>query len=118
VELYVYPAYIARIKTGQKATLRFPGLPPSKFGKIEAEISLLPPDFTQQSDSGPVFIVEALVKTPWLTSSGGERIYLRPGIGAIGRIIVSQDTVMRMILKKLDFINESFDEKVLSKEKK
>jgi multidrug resistance efflux pump len=117
-ELYVDPAYIAQVKIGQKVTLRFPGLPPSKFGKIEAEINLIPPDFTQQPDSGPVFVVEALVKTPWLTSSGGEKIYLRPGIGAIGRIIVSQDTVMRMILKKLDFINESFDEKALSEKKK
>jgi multidrug resistance efflux pump len=116
-ELYVDPSYIAQVKTGQKATLRFPGLPPSKFGKIEAEVSLIPPDFTQGSGSSPVFVVEALVKTPWLMSSGGEKIYLRPGIGAVGRIIVSRDTVMRMILKKLDFINESFDEKALSKEK-
>jgi adhesin transport system membrane fusion protein len=117
-ELYVDPAYIAQVKTGQKATLRFPGLPPSKFGKIEAEISLIPPDFAQGSGPTPVFVVEALVKDPWLTSSGGERIYLRPGIGASGRIIVSRDTVMRMVLKKLDFINESFDEKALSGEKK
>jgi multidrug resistance efflux pump len=117
-ELYVDPAYIARVKTGQTVTLRFPGLPPSKFGKIEAEVNLIPPDFTQRQDSSPVFIVEALIKTPWLTSSGGEKIYLRPGIGAMGRVIVSQDTVMRMILKKLDFINESYDEKALSEEKK
>jgi multidrug resistance efflux pump len=117
-ELYVDPAYIAQVKIGQKATLRFPGLPPSKFGKIEAEISLIPPDFTQESNSGAVFVVEAVIKNPWLTSSGGEKIYLRPGIGAMGRIIVSQDTVMRMALKKLDFINESFDEKALSGEKK
>jgi multidrug resistance efflux pump len=116
--LYVEPAYIAQVKIGQKVTLRFPGLPPSKFGKIEAEISLIPPDFTQQSDSSPVFVVEAQVKTPWLISSGGEKIYLRPGIGAMGRIIVSQDTVMRMILKKLDFINETFNKKALSQEKK
>jgi multidrug resistance efflux pump len=115
-ELYVDPAYIAQVKTGQKATLRFPGLPPSKFGKIEAEVSLIPPDFTQGA-SNQVFIVEALIKTPWLASSSGEKIYLRPGIGAAGRIIVNQDTVMRMVLKKLDFINESFDEKALSKEK-
>ncbi|MDR1352489.1 MAG: HlyD family secretion protein [Treponema sp.] len=117
-ELYVDPAYIAQVKTGQKATLRFPGLPPSKFGKIEAKVNLIPPDFTQASGSSPVFVVEAVIETPWLTSSGGEKIYLRPGIGAAGRIIVSQDTVMRMILKKLDFINESFDEKELSQEKK
>jgi multidrug resistance efflux pump len=117
-ELYVDPAYIAQVKIGQKVTLRFPGLPPSKFGKIEAEINLIPPDFIQGSNTSPVFVVEALIKTPWLTSRGGEKIYLRPGIGAMGRIIVSQDTVMRMILKKLDFINESFDEKVLSEETK
>jgi multidrug efflux pump subunit AcrA (membrane-fusion protein) len=116
-ELYVDPAYIAQVKIGQIVSLRFPGLPPSKFGKIEAEINLIPPDFTQGSNSSPVFVVEAVIKTPWLTSSGGEKIYLRPGIGAMGRIIVDQDTVMRMILKKLDFINESFDEKALSGEK-
>jgi multidrug resistance efflux pump len=117
-ELYVDPAYIAQVKTGQKATLRFPGLPPSKFGKIEAEISLIPPDFTQGSNSGAVFVVEAVIKNPWLMSSGGEKIYLRPGIGEMGMIIVRQDTVMRMVLKKLDFINESFDEKALSGENK
>jgi multidrug resistance efflux pump len=117
-ELYVDPAYIAQVKIGQKATLRFPGLPPSRFGKIEADISLIPPDFTQGADANPVFIVEAVIKDPWLTSSGGEKIYLRPGIGATGRIIVDQDTVMRMVLKKLDFINESYDEKALSEENK
>jgi multidrug resistance efflux pump len=114
-ELYVDPAYIAQVKVGQKATLRFPGLPPSKFGKIEAVINLVPPDFSQGSNASPIFIVEAVIKNPWLMSSNGEKIYLRPGIGAIGRIIVTQDTVMRMILKKLDFINESFDEKMLGK---
>jgi multidrug resistance efflux pump len=117
-ELYVDPAYIAQVKVGQKATLRFPGLPPSKFGKIEADINLIPPDFIQRSDANTVFIVEALIKDPWLTSAGGEKIYLRPGIGAAGRIIVDQDTIMRMILKKLDFINESYDEKALSEENK
>jgi multidrug resistance efflux pump len=117
-ELYVDPAYIAQVKIGQKATLRFPGLPPSKFGKIEADISLIPPDFTQRAGTNPVFIVKAVIKAPWLTSSGGEKIYLRPGIGATGRIIVDQDTVMRMILKKLDFINESYEEKAPGEEKK
>ena len=117
-ELYVDPAYIAQVKIGQKASLRFPGLPPSKFGKIEADISLIPPDYTQGPDTSPVFIVEAVIKEPWFTSPGGEKIFLRPGIGAVGRIIVSQDTVMRMVLKKLDFINETFDEKALSKENK
>lgn len=105
-ELYVSPAYIAQIKHGQKATLRFPGLPPSRFGKLDAEISLIPADYASRSGSEPIFIVEASVKEPWLTSTKGERIYLRAGIGAQGRIIIKQDTVIGMILRKLDFMYE------------
>jgi multidrug resistance efflux pump len=117
-ELYIDAAYIAQITTGQKVTLRFPGLPPSKFGKLEAEITLIPADFAIGSESKPSFVVEADIREPWLRSPAGEKVYLRSGIGAVGRIIISQDTVMRMILKKLDFINESYDEKALSDDKK
>jgi multidrug efflux pump subunit AcrA (membrane-fusion protein) len=117
-ELYIDAAYIAQITTGQKVTLRFPGLPPSKFGKLEAEITLIPADFAIGSESKPSFVVEADIKEPWLRSPAGEKVYLRSGISASGRIIISQDTVMRMILKKLDFINESYDEKALSENKK
>ncbi|MDR3335513.1 MAG: HlyD family efflux transporter periplasmic adaptor subunit [Treponema sp.] len=117
-ELYIDPAYIAQVKIGQKATLRFPGLPPSKFGKIEAEISLIPADYIVGPDSNPTFIVEANIREPWLVSPKGDKINLRPGIGAMGRVIIDQDTVMRMILKKLDFINESYTMNALSEEKK
>jgi multidrug resistance efflux pump len=117
-ELYVEPAYIARVKTGQKATLRFPGLPPSKYGKIEAEIFLIPADFTAGPESTPVFIVQAKITEPWLVSPEGERVDLRAGIGAVGRIIIDQDTVLRMVLKKLDFINETYDQKALAKDTK
>jgi adhesin transport system membrane fusion protein len=116
-ELYIEPAYIAQVKIGQKATLRFPGLPPSKFGKLDADITLIPADYAMGSGSDPAFIVEAAIKEPWLLSPQGERIYLRPGIGAIGRVIIDQDTVMRMLLKKLDFINDSYDKDNLKKDK-
>jgi multidrug resistance efflux pump len=121
-ELYVDPAYIAQVKIGQKATLRFPGLPPSKFGKLDAEITLIPADYKINSglgsDPNPIFVVEAVIEKPWLLSPQGERIYLRPGIGAIGRIIIDQDTIMRMVLKKLDFINDYYDEENLKGVKK
>jgi adhesin transport system membrane fusion protein len=110
-ELYIDPAYIARIKTGQKVTLRFPGLPPSKFGKLDAEITLIPADYSIGSGSTPAFVVEAVIKEPWLLSPQGEKMYLRSGIGALGSVITDQDTVMRMLLKKLDFINDSYNKK-------
>ena len=110
-ELYVNLEYIARIKEGQKAILRFPGLPPSKFGKLESVINLIPADYTINLDSKPVFIVEAAIRKPWLVSLKGDKIYLRPGISAEGRIIIDHDTVIMMILKKLDFINSIKREK-------
>jgi len=114
-ELYIEPAYIARVKIGQKAVLRFPGLPPSKYGKIEADIDLIPADYSIVQDATPYFIVEAKIREPWLTSRDGVKMYLRVGIGATGRIIIDQDTVLRMLLKKLDFINEDYTKKALSK---
>lgn len=113
-ELYIEPAYIARVKTGQKAVLRFPGLPPSKYGKIEAEIDLIPADYNIVQDATPYFIVEAKIREPWLVSREGEKMYLRVGIGATGRIVIDRDTVLRMVLKKLDFINEDYTKKALS----
>ncbi len=117
-ELYIEPAFIARVKTGQKAILRFPGLPPSKFGKIEAEISLIPADYVSGPNSVPVFIAEAIITEPWLVTREGERFFLRPGIGAEGRIVIDHDSVLRMILKKLDFIDETYNEKALNNTKK
>jgi multidrug resistance efflux pump len=103
-ELYVDPAYIARIKLGQTVHLRFPGLPPSKFGKLDAVITLIPADYTTGGAGAAAFVVEARIDNPRLTGSNGEVISLRPGIGAEGRIIIDHDTVLSMILRKLDFI--------------
>jgi multidrug resistance efflux pump len=116
-ELYIEPAYIARVKIGQKAVLRFPGLPPSKYGKIEAVINLIPADYNIVKDAMPYFIVEAKINEPWLISREREKIYLRVGIGATGRIVIDRDTVLRMLLKKLDFINEDYTKKALSEKK-
>ncbi|MDR1221243.1 MAG: HlyD family secretion protein [Treponema sp.] len=105
VELMVDAAYIARVKIGQRATLRFPGLPPSKFGQLEATIHLIPADYTIGNGLTTYFVVEAYITEPYLVSSRGERLLLHPGVSAEGRIITEQDTVIRMLLKKLDFIN-------------
>ena len=107
VELHVDPAHIARIRAGQMVVLRFPGLPPSRYGKIETEIDLIPADVSAVHGLHPVFIVEALLEDPWLVSRNGERAYLRAGIGASARIVVERDTVLRMLLRRLDFIGEN-----------
>jgi len=109
VELRVDPSNIAMVRIGQKVSLRFPRLPPSRFGKLEAEINLIPADFTIGENARPVFIVEAQITEPYLITRNGEKVFLRAGIGAEGRIIVARDRVIFMILRKLDFISTSMD---------
>lgn len=101
--LTVDASHIARIKLGQQAKLRFPGLPPSSFGQLTSSISLIPADMTM-TDTMPVFEVEADIEEPLLTSASGERILLRPGVSAEARIVIAHDTVLKMILRKLDFL--------------
>ncbi len=97
-------AHIARVKIGQEAKLRFPGLPPATFGQISARVSLIPADMTVTS-SVPVFEVQADIRDPFLVSAAGEKIFLRPGVSAEARVIIARATVLRMILRRLDFLH-------------
>lgn len=106
-ELQVDPADIARIKGGQTVFLRFPALPPSDFGQLEAKVSLVPADVSLGSGNIAVFLVEANIANACLTAPNGEKINLRSGMGAQARIKLSRETVLRMILHKLDFIGKA-----------
>ena len=103
-EIVLDASRIARIKKGQIVKLRFPGLPPSKFGQLKGIITLIPADITVNSSS-PVFIVEAEIPETYLYANSGEKINLRAGLSAEARIIIANDSVMNMILRKLDFMN-------------
>ncbi|MBR1638468.1 MAG: HlyD family efflux transporter periplasmic adaptor subunit [Treponema sp.] len=103
-EIVLDASKIARVKTGQEVKLRFPGLPPSSFGQLKGKVSLIPADITVNSNK-PVFIVEAEIPEPFLFASSGERVNLRSGLAAEARIVISRDSVIKMILRKLDFVH-------------
>ena len=72
--------------------------------EVEGVVSSIPADVTIAGNNA-TFVLEADLHTPFLTTSDGERIQLRPGVGAEGRIVIDRDSVLRMILRKLDFLH-------------
>ena len=103
-DIYVDPSYIARVKNGNPVKIKFPGLPPSRYGMVESQVAIVPPDVSYVNGQ-PVFIAEAEIKNPYLTTKNGQTAKLIPGITAEGRIVTDRSTVMQMVLRKLDFMN-------------
>ena len=103
-DIFVDPSYVARIKVGNPVKIKFPGLPPSRYGMVETQVQIVPPDVTYQNGNA-VFLVEAQIDSPYLIAKNGQTAKLIPGITAEGRIVTDRSTVMQMVLRKLDFIN-------------
>ena len=104
-DIYVDPSYVARVKVGNPVKIKFPGLAPSRYGMVETEVSLVPPDVTLTPTGEPAFVVEAIIANPYLSTKKGQTAKLLPGISAEGRIVTDRSTAMQMVLRKLDFIN-------------
>ena len=103
-DIYVDPSYIARVKNGNPVKIKFPGLPPSRYGMVESQVAIVPPDVSYVNGQ-PIFIAEAEIENPYLTTKNGQTARLIPGITAEGRIVTDRSTVMQMVLRKLDFMN-------------
>ena len=104
-DIYVDPSYVARVKVGNPVKIKFPGLAPSRYGMVETEVSLVPPDVTLTATGQAAFVVEAVIVNPCLRTKQGQTARLLPGITAEARIVTERSTAMQMVLRKLDFIN-------------
>jgi adhesin transport system membrane fusion protein len=104
-DIYVDPSYVARVKVGNPVKIKFPGLAPSRYGMVETEVSLVPPDVTLTATGQAAFVVEAVIVNPYLRTKQGQTARLLPGITAEARIVTERSTAMQMVLRKLDFIN-------------
>jgi multidrug resistance efflux pump len=105
LELQVDNRDIAEIRAGMAVTVRFTALPPSEYGQLEARVATVPADATAQANQPVVFIVEASVAQPWLENKRGDRIVLKPGMGAEARILIKRKNILRFLLEKLDFLS-------------
>lgn len=103
-DIYVDPSYIAQVNIGNAVKIKFPGLPPSRYGQLETTVDVIPPDVTYMG-SVPIFIVESIIDEPYMVSKYNKKANLLPGMTAEARIVTERCTVLQMVLKKLDFIS-------------
>lgn len=101
-EIYIEPMYIPKIKKGDVVRIKCQGLPPSKYGIIETKVDSISPD-SILFNGKPYFVVESIINNSILHTKSGKEACLIPGTLAEGKIVVDTNTVLNMILEKLDF---------------
>lgn len=105
LELRVDAREMAGLRAGMPVSLRFPGLPPSKYGLAEGLIDRVPSDASADGGNVVYFSLDAHLGKSFLESRGGERVLLKAGMSADARIIVKRERILQLILEKLDFIS-------------
>ncbi len=103
-DLYVAGSAIPTVSFGNRVEMKFPGLPPSRFGQVSSTVSLIPADAVLDERNYPVFIVQADIPDPVLHDTHGFDAHLIPGMSGDARIITNTCTIMELFLRKLDFI--------------
>ncbi len=102
-EIFIEPCSIVNLKLGDTVKIKCQGLPPSNFGLLKTKINVIPPDVSTINGQN-IYIVEAIVEPAFLQNRSGKTIKLFPGITGEARIVTTQTTFFKMMLKKFDFI--------------
>lgn len=102
-EIMLEPSKIVRLKLGQPVEFYFQEFPSSYFSQLQGSISFIPSDITIYSNK-PYFLIDADISEQYLLSNEGKKILLCSGLTAEAKIIVSQDSVIKILLRKLNFI--------------
>ena len=103
-ELYIKTADIGRVEEGNRVRIKLEGLSPARFGYVEGNVILVPPDYTAMQTEEPVFIVEAEIEDLVMTTKHGEQTILKPGLKGEARVVVGREKAYVMLLRKLDFL--------------
>lgn len=102
-EIMLEPSKIEKLKLGQPVEFHFQEFPASYFSQLQGIISFIPSDITIHSNK-PYLLIEADISEQYLLSNDGKKILLCSGLTAEAKIIITQDSVIKILLRKLNFI--------------
>lgn len=104
MEINVRNEDIAKLQLNQEVTFRFLALPEREFGVVTGLINRIADDIMVGPDGSLNYRLESEIESNVLYNHKGEAGYIRNGMLAESRIIVSRKKILYFLLEKLDFL--------------
>jgi multidrug efflux pump subunit AcrA (membrane-fusion protein) len=103
-ELIIQQKDIGVVKTGQQVVLRFESFPVSEFQSLKGTLSYIPNESDLNINGDRIFRAQINLSAHEIRNREGTVFPLRAGMAAEARIVTDRTTILRLILKKLDFL--------------
>lgn len=104
VELTIPAKNAGKLEDGLEVKMRFPSLPYHEFGGAEGTILTIAPDVNKTQNGEAFFVIKTDLNKNCLKDKKGREYPLKVGLQVDARIIVSQKTVLKYVLEKMNFL--------------
>ena len=105
VEMSVPPKNIGKITDGLSVKYRFSAFPFFEFKGAEGKITSIDPDIRKNAEGKFYYCVYADMDKKELSDRNGKSYLVKSGLETDARIVLERDTILKLFLKKMDFLN-------------
>lgn len=105
VEILVPPKDIGKISDGLNVKYRFSAFPFFEYKGAEGKITSVDPDVRKNTDEKLYYCVYANMDKKEFSNRKGKTYPVKSGLESDVRIILERDTILKLLLRKMDFIN-------------
>lgn len=104
-EIYVENKDIARLKEGQEVKFEIAAYPSSEYGYFTGVVDTISKDIKVDSSSGSAYyLARVRCRDTTVTNRKGEIGTIQNGMACQGKIVVDEESVLKVLLGKLDFL--------------
>ena len=105
VEISVSPKDMGKIGDGLSVKYRLPAFPFFEYKGAEGKITSVDPDIRKTADEKYYYCVYADIDKSEFANRKGKSYPIKSGLEAEARIVLERDTILKLFLRKMDFLN-------------
>ena len=105
VEISVAPKDMGKIGDGLSVKYRLPAFPFFEYKGAEGKITSVDPDIRKTADEKYYYCVYADIDKSEFANRKGKSYPIKSGLEAEARIVLERDTILKLFLRKMDFLN-------------